>query len=148
MFCVECAARRVELRAIKALWSQQPLSYATVMLWAAFYTGFFGFLRAGDFTMSSLSAFDAASHLTPQDITTASHENPTLARLHIKQSKTDPFRRGADVYLGRSANDICPVSSLLAYMAVRGTRSGPLFIFSGDCPLSHDRLVQDVQRAL
>ena len=98
--------------------------------------------------MSSLFAFDPASHLAPQDITTDSHENPTLVRLHLKQSKTDPFRRGADIYLGLSANDIFPVSSLLAYMAFRGTRSGPLFIFSDGCLLSRVRLVQEVQRAL
>ena len=79
---------------------------------------------------------------------TDSHKNPTLVRLHLKRSKTDPFRRGADVYLERSANDMCPVSSLFAYMAVRGTLSGPLFIFSDGCPLSRVRLVQELQRAL
>ena len=103
----------MELHAIKVVWSQQPLSYNTVMLWTACCTGFIGFLRAGEFTVSSLLAFDPASHLTPQDNTTASHENPTLVRLHLKKSKTYPFRRSADVYLARSTNDVCPVSSLL-----------------------------------
>ena len=94
------------------------------MLWTACCTGFFGFRRAGEFIVSSLSAIDPTPHLTSQDITTDSHESQTLVRLHFKQSKTDPFRRDADVYLARSANDICPVSSLLAYMAGRALVRG------------------------
>ncbi len=133
---------------IKAVWSQQPLSYDTVILWAACCMDFFGFLRAGEFTVSSLSAFDPASHLTSQDIQAGPHENPTHVRLHLRKSQRDPFCRAADVYLGRSTNDICPVSSILVYIAVKGTRSGPLFIFSDCCSLSLVRLVQEVQRAL
>ena len=118
----------IELATIKAVWSPQPLRYDTVMPWAACCTGFFVFLRANEFIMSSLSAVDPAPHLTSQDIPTYCHQNSTLVGLHLKQSKTDPFRRGADVHLARSANEICPVSSLLAYMTVKGTRSGTLFI--------------------
>ena len=114
----------MELTAIKAVSSQQPLSYDAVMLWTACCTGFFGFLRAGEFTLSSLSVFDPTPHLAPEDITTDSHERQTLVRLHLKQSKTDPFGRDADVCLARSANDICPVSSLLAYMAGRALVRG------------------------
>ena len=138
----------MRLRAIKTVWSQQPCSYDTVMLWADCCTGFFGFLRAGEFTVSSLSVFGCASYFTPRDIMTYSHEKPTLVRLHLEQSKTDPFSRSADVYLGRSANDFCPVSSLLADTAVRGNRLGPRFIFSDSCPLSRVRLMQKVQWAL
>ncbi|XP_062503959.1 uncharacterized protein LOC134180788 [Corticium candelabrum] len=137
-----------ELRATKPTWSQQPLSYDTVMLLAAFCPGLFGFLRVGEFTVSSFSSFEHASHLTSQYITTDSHENPFLVRLHLKWAKTDLFCCGADVYLGRSANDICSVSSLLAYMVDRSARSGPFFIFIDSCPLSSVRLVQEVQRAL
>ncbi|XP_062503943.1 uncharacterized protein LOC134180772 [Corticium candelabrum] len=118
------------------------------MLLAAFCPGLFGFLRVGEFTVSSFSSFEHASHLTSQDITTDSHENPFLVRLHLKWAKTDLFCCGADVYLGRSANDICSVSSFLAYMVDRSARSGPFFIFIDSCPLSSVRLVQEVQRAL
>ena len=89
----------MELRAIKASWSQQPLSYDIVMLWAVRCTGFFVYLRAGKFTVSSLSAFDHAYQLTPQDITSYSYENSTLVRFHLKQSETDSFCHSADVYL-------------------------------------------------
>ena len=137
----------MELTAIKPVWYQQPPIYDTGMLWTVCCTCFFGFLRASEFTVSSSSAFDPAPHLTSQDITTDSHESQTLVRLHFKQSKRDPFRRDADVYLAWSANDMCQVLSLLAYMAVKA-RSGLLFIFSDFCPLSRVRLVQEVQRPL
>ena len=45
---------------------------------------------------------------------------PTLVQVQIKASKTDPFRKGVVVYLGRTDNDLCPVGAVAAYLAVRG----------------------------
>ena len=53
-----------------------------VMLWAACCLAFFGFLRAGEF------------------------------RVRIKCSKTDPFRVGCDIYLGRGSGSVCPITAL------------------------------------
>lgn len=68
------------------------------MLWAAACTGFFGFLRAGEFTVPSTKGYDPDVHLNLQDLAVDSHSNPTMIRLRIKESKTDTFRKGADVF--------------------------------------------------
>ena len=48
--------------------------------------------------------------------------------MRIKQSKTDPFRQGITLFLGRTGLLICPIDAILPYLAVRDNRLGPLFI--------------------
>ena len=69
-------------------------------------------------------------------------------RVRIKQSKTDPFRKGVDLFLGRTGSDICPVAALLSYLACRGPRPGPLFIFADGRLLTRRRFVELVRAAL
>ena len=66
----------------------------------------------------------------------------------MKQSKTDQFWKGVDVFVGRSGNDLCPVSTVLAYIAVRGNGAGPLFKFADGQALTRDRFVVQVREAL
>ena len=77
---------------------------------------FLGFLRAGEFTLTVGQDFDPSSALTVQDVSVDQHSNPSMVRLHQKQSKTDPFRHGVDVVLGRTnmVLHVCPVAALLA----------------------------------
>ena len=63
-----------------------------VMSWAACCPGFFGFLRAGEFTVNP--TFDPSIHLTVQDLQVDAEVNPSSLRVCIKSSKTDPFRQG------------------------------------------------------
>ena len=49
--------------------------------------------------------------------------------MRIKQSKTDPFRQGADIYLGKTERAICPINRIIPYLAHRGGHYGPLFMF-------------------
>ena len=51
-----------------------------------------------------------------------------LLKVTIKQSKTDPFHQGVDIYLGATQKPICPISGILPYLAARGNRAGSLFI--------------------
>ena len=99
------------------------------MLWAACCTGFFSFLLAGEFTVPHTYDFDLSSVLCSSDISVNSHLNPTMIRVLLRQSKTDPFRRGVAIYLGRTGKDLCPVTALLAYIAVRHRATGPLFVY-------------------
>ena len=71
-----------------------------------------------------------------------------MIRLRLKQSKTDPFRCGADVFLGCIYHDICPVSTLLAYLMQRGQDRGPLFTYSDASSLSRQKLVSKVHSTL
>ena len=114
------------------------------MLWAACCVGFLGFLRAGEFT----TKHGEPPPLTPQDVAVDDRERPTLIRIHVKSSKTDPFRHGGDIYLGRTSKDLCPVGALLASMAVRPARQGPLFVYMDGTPLTRDKLVETVRRTL
>ena len=98
------------------------------MLWAACCPGFFGFLRAGEFTTNSL--FDPSIHLAVSDIQADALVDPTCFRVHIKSSKTDPFRVGCVIYVGRGNSSICPVAALGNFLTLRGPPPGPLFCFA------------------
>jgi len=71
--------------------------------------------------------YDDSTHLSLKDISVDNCSNPRLIKLRIKQSKTDPFRQGADIYLG--ATDT-PFSELMPYLTERGAQPGPLFIIN------------------
>ncbi len=52
-----------------------------------------------------------------------------MIRVTIKQSKTDPFRKGIDLFIGKTESDLCPVAAILGYLVARGSQPGPLFVF-------------------
>ena len=118
------------------------------MIWAACCLGFFGFLRAGEFTVPSVAEFNPEEHLSLADIAIDSHSSPSLLRVRIKQSKTDPFRLGVDIYLGKASPPLCPVSAIIEYISVRGPHPGPLFLFANGSSLSRQRLVDSVRACL
>ena len=117
-----------------------------IMLWAACCLGFFGFLRAGEFTVNC--AFDPSIHLTVQDLQVDAEVHPSSLRVRIKSSKTDPFRQGCFIYLGRGQAPLCPISAILTYLHQRGPLSGPLFIDTHGQPLTRSRLSSFTQSVL
>ena len=88
------------------------------MVWAACCLCFFAFLRAGEMTVK---AYDASVHLSVQDISVDDSKNPSILRVWIKQSKTDHFRKGVDLYVGKTASQLCPVAAMLSYLCVAWT---------------------------
>ena len=107
------------------------------MLWAAFTISFFGFLRSGEICVGTNGLFDPERDLTARDIQIDDIENPQLLKIHLKQSKTDPFRAGTDVFMSRTHNSLCPVSALLAWLVRRGNdHTTPLFYFQSGAPLT------------
>ena len=85
-------------------------------------------MRAGEFTSRSAQDFDSSSSLTPHDISVDQHANSSIVCIHLKQSKTDPFGHGVDIYIGRTGTDLCLAGVILVYMAIRQPLAGPLFI--------------------
>ena len=84
------------LTKLNTIWQTSIDSTDGAMLWASACIGFFGFLRAGEFTVPSPSTYDPEVHLNLADIAIDSHTAPSLVCLRIKQSKTDPFREGVE----------------------------------------------------
>ena len=116
---------------------QNPDTFNTTMLWAAFCLGLFGFLRPGEFTFAPNFPH---SGLTVSDVAIDSRDNPRVLIVFIRTSKTDQFSKGTHLYLGRTEGSLCPVSSMLAYLALRPPTPGPLFIFQDGTPLSRGQL--------
>ncbi len=63
---------------------------------------FFGFFRSGEITVPSAGSFCPKTHLTFEDVTVDSRQAPTLLCVRLKASKTDPFRVGVDVFIGKT----------------------------------------------
>ena len=116
------------MRKIKETLSLSPSDHDNIMMWAACALAFFGFLRCSEFTVPNQEEYCPDTHLSPQDLTIDSRTSPTMIQVTIKQSKTDPFRVGCKLCLGKTGKDICPISAILPYLALRGASHGPLFI--------------------
>ena len=108
------------------LFNSSKLYEDKIMLWAAITTAFFGFLRVSEYTTTHKTQFDPSSTLMLSDITL--HNNSI--RLHLKVSKTDPFRHGVTVRIEPNNTILCPVNALRAYLQIHPDRRGPLFMFS------------------
>lgn len=136
------------LSKIKTVWEKDAQHFDMIMLWAACCTCYFGLLRSGKICVPSASQYDPTGHLSISDVAVDSHVNPSIVALKIKASKTDPFRQGVTIFLGATGSSICPVKALLAYIAVRGQISGPLFRFKDGHPLTREKLVSSLRAAL
>ncbi|XP_063404691.1 uncharacterized protein LOC134688145 [Mytilus trossulus] len=87
------------------------------MLYTAFTVAFYGFLHCGEFTIRRSKSFDCNNNLCISDVLFYSD----YVILHLKQSKTDPFRMGVDIQLHKLNHDCCPFKALHDYLIVRNT---------------------------
>lgn len=136
------------MKSIKAVLESNAAHYDNVLLWAACCLAFFGFLRCGEFTVPSQAEYDPDTHLSLADIALDNKVNPGVIQVTIKQSKTDPFRQGVDLYLGRTGKDICPIQAIVPYLIKRGAQPGPLFVFTDGSYLTRQRFVSLVTSTL
>lgn len=133
---------------LRGVWEANSKHHNSIMLWAAGSLCYFGFLRAGEITVPAESAYDSGQHLNVSDVMVNSISDPTLIKIKIKASKTDPFRQGLDIFVGKTDNKLCPVAALLAYLAKRGRQKGMLCRFENGRLLTRDRFVTSVREAL
>ena len=100
--------------------------YNDVLLWAMMLSGFFGFLRVSEFTVTG--TFSAHHDLSLNDLSLS--QDLSMGYLQIKTSKCDPFREGCRVVLGATDNAVCPILALMLYLNRRCPTNGPLFKFA------------------
>uniref|UniRef100_A0A1X7V7M6 Tyr recombinase domain-containing protein n=1 Tax=Amphimedon queenslandica TaxID=400682 RepID=A0A1X7V7M6_AMPQE len=138
------------LRRMRALWlpGSKEEGYSHVMLWAVSCVTFFTFSHSGEMTVPEGTRFDPRVHLDVQDISVDREGQPRVVSIRLKKSKTDQEGRGATLIFGRTGNELCPVSVLIQYIKLRGTKPGPLFQWKDGTPLSCTRFVGEVQKVL
>ena len=108
--------------------------------WATCVLGYFGFLRAAEFTVPNLASFSPASHLSVADIAVDLLQSPTCLHVQIKASKMDLFRQGCHIHIGLGRAPLCAVQAFLAYLSLRENVPGPLFLLANGQPLSRSIL--------
>ena len=112
-----------------------------IMLWAAITTAFFGFLRISEYTTTRKTQFDPSVTLLLSDIRI---RNDSI-RLHLKTSKTDPFRQGVTVRIEANNTILCPVNALRLYVSRHPNPRGPLFVFKNGTFLTRTDLNTTLQ---
>ncbi len=136
------------LRQLRVRWNTSADKRDAKMLWAACCLCFFGFLRSGEVVAPGVSRYDRDCHLCYEDIQVDNRLAPSMIRVRIKASKTDPFRQGVTIVVGTTSNELCPVTAVLSYMLARGSGAGPLFTWRDGRFLTRESFVAAVRRAL
>ena len=117
----------------------------SLMLWAAITLAFFGFLRLGELT--SNQTFDPKHHLMNRDITFMPMSSPKYMLVRLKVSKTDPFRQGQTIVIGKTNSPLCSISAMVAFLNSRPSSfdSGPLFIYVCGAFLTREKLTRETR---
>ena len=102
----------------------------------------------GELVVPTGCEYNPALHLAVTDIAVDCSDNPGLVALHLKRAKMDQLGKGAYIYISRTHDDLCPVTALIAYLAVRTTNPGPFFRNAEGMPLRKPFIVRRVREAL
>ena len=96
---------------------------------------FYAFLRASEFTALSLLWSDVQS-------------SPTIITIYLKQSKTDPFRRGQSITLQATSTSTCPVHAMNLFIDLTTNRTGLLYCGGRFNPQSRKQLARALRMLL
>ena len=87
-----------------------------LMLWSAFTLALYSFLRSSEFTSPSGTQFNPLVHLC---FTNVSFTSEGCLTLHLKSSKTDPYRQGCSLLIVPSLRSVCAERALRRYLSLR-----------------------------
>ena len=102
----------------------------------------------GEITSPSDRGFNPQLHLSFSDVAVDSLSARTVLQIHLKQSKTDQFKQGIDMFVGKTCDDLCPVSAVLACLAARQADPGVPFQFEDGKLLTPTIFTNRVREAL
>ena len=94
------------------------------------------------------SSYGPSVHLSWREVAVDDPECQAVLSVRLKASKTDPFRKGITLYMGKVSSDLCPVAAILSYLLCRGSSAGPLFWFKDGRPSTRQRFMTAVRDAL
>ena len=126
---------------LKKHWTPRKSDPDIIMLWAAAVLCFFGFFRAREITIPTVSGFDHSKYLAWGDVATDD-------AVQLKRSKTDQLGKGIDIYIGKTDDPLCPVTATMAYMAIRGPTPGAFFKLSNGHPLTKSAFTSKIRAGL
>ena len=114
------------------------LPYDKLMLWSAFTLAFYGFLRSSEFTSPSTTQFNPLVHLCFTDVSFTSEGCLTL---HLKSSKTYPYRQGCSLLIPSSLCSVCAVRVLRKYLSLRSVSgASPLYVLQSGAYLTRAKV--------
>ena len=111
------------------------------MLKAAVTMAFFGMLRVSEYTCRDAHHYDVDTTLLRRDV----YVMRDMALVHLKSSKTDPFRTGVTIRIAATRRSSCPGQWLQAYLGVCMDSQRPLFAFQDGRFLTRRDLVGILQ---
>ena len=120
----------------------------SLMVWAAMTLAFFGFLRIGELTCDF--HFNPERHLTFSDLVFMPTSSPKYMLVRLKVSKTDPFRKGQTIVIGKTNSHLCPLSAMLVYLESRNPfpTTRPLFTFQSGSFLTRGKFTNETRLLL
>ena len=101
---------------------------AKLVFWAVASTAFFGFFRLGELLLDSAQVFNESTCLSWGDVAVDNRSAPSMIQIHLKKSKCDQYGSGADVVVGITGDELCPVSAICQYLMLRGDKKGSFFL--------------------
>ena len=135
------------LRKIGQGW-RESLCPERAVLWAVACSAFFGFFRLGELLPVTGAAYNPRTSLSWGDVAVNSLANPRMVQFHLRRSKCDQAGKGADVVVGKTGSDVCPVTAILEFIELRGSQAGPFFIDSAKKPVLKPWFVAQLREVL
>jgi len=100
--------------------TKQPSAYQSTMLLHCFL-----WVSTSEWIYhTSQQNYDPLYHLSLSDIALDHWHAQTTVRLHIKQSKMDPLKKGAYIYLAKTNQLVCPIQAIVGYLTIRWRKKG------------------------